>query len=203
MLPLGLFAAPSFTPALLFGVIVNMTYYGIVFVLSLYLQRALGYGPIQTGLAYLPLTATFFAVNLISGWWVGRAGSRTPMIVGGLIDAVGFALLLLLGRHSAYWLMLPAFALMPAGMGLGVPAMTTTVLASVDKARSGLASGVLNAGRQAGGAIGVAIFGALATGGAGAIVDGLRSSAMIAVASLILAAVIAMLGVRNRAAHQV
>jgi len=44
----------------------------MVFVLSLHLQRVLGYSPLQTGLAYLPLTATFFVVNIISGSWVGK-----------------------------------------------------------------------------------------------------------------------------------
>jgi MFS transporter, DHA2 family, methylenomycin A resistance protein len=182
---------------LLFGIIVNLTYYGIIFVLSLYLQRALGYGPIQAGLAYLPLTATLIVVNLVSGRWVGHAGSRMPMIIGALIDAAGFALLLSLGRHSAYWLMLPAFALMPIGMGLGVPAMTTAVLASVDKARSGLASGVLNAARQAGGAVGVAVFGTLAAGDPDAITGGLHYSAMVAVGLLVAGSAIAAMGVRR------
>ena len=91
--------------------------------------------------------------------------------------------------------MLPAFALMPAGMGLGVPAMTTAVLASVDKAQSGIAAGVLNAARQAGGAMGVALFGALAGGGQAQIVGGLHGSAKIAVGLLIAAGVVAALGV--------
>lgn len=191
MLPLGLFARPGFTPALLFGVAANLTYYGMVFVLSLYLQAVLGYGPVKAGLAYLPLTATFFAVNLVSGWWVGRAGSRLPMVAGALIDAAGFGLLLLLTARSPYWLMLPAFALLPGGMGLGVPAITTAVLASVDKAQSGIASGVLNAARQAGGAIGVALFGALVAGGREHIVPGLHASAMLAAGLLVLAALAA------------
>jgi DHA2 family methylenomycin A resistance protein-like MFS transporter len=198
LLPLGLFARPGFTPALLFGVVANLTYYGMVFVLSLYLQVVLGYGPVKAGLAYLPLTATFFVVNLISGWWVGRAGSRAPMIAGALIDAAGFALLLLLTDQSPYWLMLPAFALMPAGMGLGVPAMTTAVLAGVDKTQSGVASGVLNAARQAGGAVGVAVFGALAAGGRDHIVPGLHASAAVAAGLLVLAAGVAAVGVKAR-----
>lgn len=201
MLPLGLFARPGFTPAVLFGVIANMTYYGVVFVLSLYLQDVLGYGPVKAGLAYLPLTATFFVVNVFSGWWVGRAGSRPPMVVGALIDAAGFGLLMLLTARSPYWAMLPAFALMPSGMGLGVPAMTTAVLASVDKAQSGLASGVLNAARQAGGAVGVALFGALAAGGREHIVSGLRASAVTAVALLAVAAIIAAVGIARKPDH--
>ncbi|HLH12607.1 MAG TPA: MFS transporter [Methylovirgula sp.] len=195
MLPPVLFSEGAFTPAVLYGVVVNLTFYGMVFVLALYLQRVLGYSPLKAGLAYLPLTATFFAINVFSGWWVGRAGSRIPMMAGALIDAFGFALLLPLTGSSAYWMMLPAFLLMPTGMGLGVPAMTTSVLASVDKAQSGVASGVLNAARQAGGAIGVALFGALAGGDGQAIVAGLKGSAAIAVGLLLAASLIAWWGI--------
>ena len=199
MLPPALFARPGFTPAVLYGTIVNLTYYGMVFVLSLYLQEVLAYSPIRTGLAYLPLTATFFVVNVVSGWWVGRSGSRAPMIVGALIDALGFALLLLLGAATSYWAILPAFALMPAGMGLGVPAMTTAVLAGVDPAQTGVASGFLNAARQAGGALGVALFGAIATSDPGRITAGLHVSALIAIGLLILAALTGAAGVRKTA----
>ncbi len=82
------------------------------------------------------------------------------MVAGFLVDALGFALLLLLGPASAYWLALPAFILMPAGMGTGFPAMIGAMLGSVDRSVSGIAAAVTNAARQAGGAIGVAVFGA-------------------------------------------
>lgn len=195
MLPLGLFKHSTFSVAVAYGVIANLTYYGIIFVLSLYLQNALGYGPVQAGLAYLPLTATFFIVNIFSGWWTGHSGSRQPMVIGALIDAAGFALLLLLGAESPYVAMLPAFALLPAGMGLGVPAMTSAVLASVEKRMSGLAAGVLNAARQAGGAVGVALFGALGGEQGAGIVAGLHQSSAIAVALLVVAALIAFAGI--------
>ncbi len=195
MMPIGLFANRTFCAAVAYGVIANLTYYGIVFLLSLYLQRVLSYGPVQTGFAYLPLTATFFVVNIFSGWWVGRSGSRLPMAVGALIDASGFAVLLLLSARAGLATMLLAFALLPAGMGLGVPAMTTAVLASVDKQVSGRAAGALNAARQAGGAIGVAVFGAMAAGGGtDDIVTGLHRSALLAIVLLLLAALIAHFG---------
>jgi DHA2 family methylenomycin A resistance protein-like MFS transporter len=193
MLPLRFFKAPGFGVAVIYGVIVNMTYYGIVFLLSLYLQRVHGYSALRTGLAYLPLTATFFGVNIFSGWLVGRTGARWPMVLGALIDGAGFALFLLLGATSPYLLMLPAFALLPAGMGLGVPAMTTTVLSAVEKHAAGTASGVLNAARQAAGAIGVALFGALAGDRNDLVVGGLHRSAMISVALLLFAAMLAFI----------
>jgi DHA2 family methylenomycin A resistance protein-like MFS transporter len=91
----------------------------------------------------------------------GRTGSRAPMVLGGLIGVLGYGLLLRLGGGATFIDMLPGFVLIPAGIGLAVPAMTTAILSSVDRARSGTASAVLNAARQVGGAIGVAAFGAL------------------------------------------
>ena len=197
MLPLHFFRLPGFSAAVGYGVVVNLTYYGVVFLLSLYLQSVHGYSALRTGVAYLPLTATFFGINIFSGWLVGRTGARLPMITGALIDAGGFALLLLLAANSSYWLMLPAFALLPIGMGLGVPAMTNTVLSAVDKEWSGVASAVLNAARQAAGAIGVALFGALAGDRKENIVSGLHASAAISVLLLLGAAVIAVAGIRK------
>jgi DHA2 family methylenomycin A resistance protein-like MFS transporter len=198
MLPLELFHSPVFSGAVAYGAVVNFTYYGAVFVLSLYLQRALGYSPVMAGLAFLPLTATFFGVNILSGWWVGRSGSRLPMTVGALVDATGFALLgWVAGPHTAYLALFPIFLLLPGGMGLGVPAMTTALLADVDKEHSGIASAVLNAARQAAGAMGVAVFGSLVGDMPNQVVPGLGRSAMIAVVLLCLAAGMAAILMRR------
>jgi len=196
MLPLRLFREGPFRVAVLYGVALNLTLYGLMFILSLYLQRVLAYDAISTGLAYLPLTATLFFSNLASGHWVSRSGPRLPMMLGAGIDAVGFGLLLLTNGHSSYWTLLPGFVLIPAGMGLGVPAMTTTVMASVEKQQSGIASGVLNAARQAGGAIGVALFGALVGGDDTQVVVGLHIASMIAIGLLATAVLLAAMGLR-------
>ena len=186
---------PNFSAAVVFGVLMNLTYYGTIFALTLYLQQAHGYSAVQAGLAYLPLTGGFFLSNIVAGRMVARVGSRPPMIVGACVGAAGYFLLLRLDAHSSWWAMLPAFLLIPAGMGLAVPAMTTAILASVEKHWSGTASAVLNAARQAGGAIGVAIFGALVSGGAQHIVGGLASAALASGILLLLAAVLAWSGI--------
>jgi MFS transporter, DHA2 family, methylenomycin A resistance protein len=193
MLPLYFFRLPGFTPAIAFGVLVNCAYYGIIFVLSLYLQKALGYSTIQAGLAFLPLTGTFIVSNMVSGWMAGRIGSGAPMILGGLIGAAGYGLLDRLGSRSTLMDMLPGFILIPAGMGLAVPAMTTAILSSVDRTNSGTASAVLNAARQVGGAIGVAVFGALVSGvAAERIISGLNIAALTSAALLIIATIVAV-----------
>jgi len=194
MLPPAFFTSRTFNNAVGYGAIVNFTYYGVVFVLSLYLQRALHYSPVEAGLAFLPLTATFFVTNLISGWWVGRAGSRRPMIFGALVAAAAYALLgAVAGASVSYWKLGAAFVLIPLGMGLGVPAMTAAILGDVPKERAGTASAVLNSARQAAGAMGVAVFGALAGEEPAHLVSGLRISALAAAIMLIGAMVLARL----------
>ena len=194
MLPLEVLRRPAFGAAIGFGVIVNLAYYGTVFVLALYLQDAHHWSPLQAGLAFLPLTATFILSNLASGWAAGRFGPRAPMAVGAAVGAVGYALLVGLDARSPFLAMLPGFLLIPMGMGFGVPAMTTAILASVGPAWSGTASAVLNAARQAGGAVGVAVFG-LAAGALGP-VAGLQVSAVASGLLLVLASGLAALWVR-------
>jgi DHA2 family methylenomycin A resistance protein-like MFS transporter len=117
------------------------------------------------------------------------------MIAGALIDAAGFAALCFVDASTPIVALLLPFLLIPTGMGLAVPAMTTAMLGTVAPERAGTASAVLNTARQAAGAIGVAAFGALASHAALAesaqIVVGVRASAAVSVALLLLAAVMA------------
>lgn len=184
MLPLGLFAARGFSGAVLFGVLVNFAYYGVIFTFSIYLQQERGYPALQAGLIFLPLTGTFIFSNIASGWLQARMGPRLPMIAGGLIGAGGYALLGLfgIGGEAGFMAMLPGLLLIPGGMGLAVPAMTTSILAAVERSQAGTASAVLNTARQVGGAMGVAIFGAM---------HDTRLALAIASALLLLAAVLA------------
>lgn len=194
MLPLSLFAGRSFSAAVLFGICVNMTYYGMVFVLSLYLQRVRGYTALQAGLAFLPLTGGFLISNVASGWVVGRFGVRVPMIAGAITAGLGYGLLHLVDASTPLIGLLLPFVLIPSGMGLAVPAMTTAVLASAQASRAGTASAVLNTARQAGGAVGVAAFGALASGAAATqIVSGMQAATAISVGLLAFAGVISCL----------
>lgn len=202
MLPLALLRNRTFSAAVLFGICVNLTYYGTVFVLALYLQHARGQTPLQAGLAFLPLTGGFLLSNVASGWAVARYGTRGPMIVGALIAGLGYALLVPVTATTPLAAILLPFLLIPSGMGLAVPAMTTTVLASVEPARAGTASAALNTARQAGGAVGVAAFGELAGSGLGAeVVTGLRVEAAISAALLLTAAWLARRVPRGRG-HQ-
>lgn len=193
MIPLKLFHEFEFTGAVLFGVLVNFAYYGVIFVLSLYLQIARNYSPVEAGLAFLPLTGTLILSNIASGWMSGRYGLHVAMMTGGMIGSIGYALLATIGigPDVSFVYMLPGLILIPAGMGLAVPAMTTSVLSCVPNSFGGTASAILNAARQIGGAVGVAILGALGSSGlvdqnAGGVHTTLITSAVVLLAATTL-----------------
>jgi DHA2 family methylenomycin A resistance protein-like MFS transporter len=201
MLPLGLFRQVPFSGAVLFGVCMNFSYYGVIFVLSFYLQKVRGFSVMHAGLVFLPLTGTFLFSNIVSGWLQSRVGVRLPMILGGLIGAAGYALLGWIGisQDATFLQMLPGLALIPAGMGLGVPAMTTSILSSVERKQAGTASAVLNTARQVGGAMGVALFGALVAGdSAERILHGVRNAMTVSTNLLLLAALLGFLCIASQ-----
>ncbi len=186
MLPLNLFNSVSFNVLLLLGAVLNGFYYGTVFILSLYLQNILHYPPLTAGLAFLPLTAGFVISNLLRGNIINRYGIRTPILTGLTLFTLGFAGLFTASMHTSFWQLSLPFLLISLGMGLAVPAMTNGILSSVDKTLSGTASAALNTVRQAAGAIGVAVFGAIAAGGGAAVLHAITVSITTAIVCTLL-----------------
>lgn len=193
VLPLGFFRLPGFTATTVVGFVLNFTLYGAIFVFNLFLQQLAGYPPVQSGLAFLPFPVVLFAANLSAGLLVATFGPRLPMTVGLSIAAVGFAMLSTLRPGMPWVEMLPGLVVIPAGIGTAVPAMTAALLGAVPRPRAGVASGVLNTVRQAGGAIGVALSGnLLASNG----IAGIHVSFHLAVGLLGVSALIALVGTR-------
>jgi len=194
MLPLDFFRQPTFTAVTLVGLLVNFTLYGVIFILSLYLQRIHGYSPVISGLAFLPFPMVLLISNLTAGWIAKVSDLRSPMVIGLLVGATGYWLLHAIDSNTPYPQMLWGLIVIPLGVGLAVPCMTTALLTTVPASRSGMAAGVLNSVRQAGGALGVAVFGALLNEKA---IYGAQLSLSISTGLLILATVIAAVGIRR------
>jgi DHA2 family methylenomycin A resistance protein-like MFS transporter len=190
ILPLNLFGSARFNVLLFLGAVLNGSYYGSVFVLSLYLQNVLHYSSVTAGLAFLPLTLGFVVTNLVSGKVIHRFGIGRSILAGLAGFALGFAGLFAAGPATIYIVLFVPFLLMPVGMGLVVPAMITGILGSVDRSLSGTASAILNTVRQTGGAIGVAAFGALAAGGTVSLVEAIPLIAAIAIGLIILSMIL-------------
>jgi MFS transporter, DHA2 family, methylenomycin A resistance protein len=185
MLPLGLFRSATFAGASAIGLLVNVAFYGLIFVLSLFFQRGQHLSSLQTGLSFAPMTAAIMAGNLLAGKVTPVLGPRRLIASGSLLMAAGCATLLGADTQTAYVALLTQMLAIGFGLGLIVPAMTASLLGSIDRTRTGIASGTLNSARQTGSMIGVALFGSLIAGG-GRLVPGLHIALVIATA-LVLA----------------
>jgi EmrB/QacA subfamily drug resistance transporter len=136
---------------------------GFQFTAALYLQRALGYAPAQTGFALLPITLTIALVSLTtSGRLIARSGARTVLLVGEILLVAGLLLLTRPPVGSYVVDVLPSMLVLGVGAGLALPAVTTLMMSDATPEDAGLASGLANTSQQVGGALGTALLAALA-----------------------------------------
>ena len=163
MLPLELLAGTTTRAVAAIAVLVNVGFYGLIFVVSLYFQRTEGRSPLASGLCFAPMTAVVLTTNLLAGPAARRFGPPVVLVAGTLAAAVGYAGLLVVGPNTPFAELVAHMVTVGAGLGLVVPAMTTVMLASLPKERSGIASATLNTLRLVGRVIGVALYGALVT----------------------------------------
>ena len=146
------------------GALFNLCLYGALICVSLFLQEARHESALATGLLILPMSVAVAAGSLASGWLTARFGPRRPMIAGLTLAAAGAAVLATVGETTPL-AVLVAGSVVLGLTSLAMPAMTAAVVGTAGPENAGVASGVLNAARQAGGALGVAVLGALLVGG--------------------------------------
>src|SRR2546421_11685723 len=161
MLGVTLFRQPAFLGVSIATFCIGAGMFALFPYLSIYLQDVLGYGPLGAGVRFLPLTAFVFAVPIVMRRFAPAASFRLLLSVGMVLVAV--ALLLMHGlTPSSQWTALLA-GLIVAGIGIGLanPAIAAAALRVVDPARTGMASGINNAFRLGGVAVGVAALGAV------------------------------------------
>jgi len=161
MIPLGLFRSRTVLLCAAAGFAVNGTFYGLIFVFSLFFQRVLGLSPVDAGLMFLPMTALVSVTNLASARIAARSGPRRPIWTGLLGATAGLSALVAVSGTTDRYLL--AGLLVPVGLGLGlaVPSLTAMLLETLPGSQAGLAAGVYNSVRQVGGTVAVAVFGAL------------------------------------------
>ncbi len=134
------------------------------FFLSLYMGSVLGYTPLETGSAYLPLCFGVGVAAGVAGKLTGRFGTRPLIVTGMLIAAAGIYLLSRIPVDGTYVAdLLPGLLITSVGLGFAFVAVTTAANANVPAERAGLAASMLNASQQLGGALGLAILTAVAT----------------------------------------
>ncbi|RFB80079.1 MFS transporter [Methylovirgula sp. 4M-Z18] len=198
MLPLQLFRHPVFAAATLIGCVNNAAYYGTTFILSLYFRNQLGMSALDTGLAFVPMTGLIAIINVLVGRMAAHTGTRLPIVIGFVMASLGYgAFAWQIGPQAHYADLWWTLLLMGSGTAFVVPPMIAALVGTVERANAGIASGVLNALRQTGGAVGVAVFG-VAAGDTS--VAGMRVALLIACAAGLAAAAIALVFMPSRKA---
>lgn len=166
LMPLGLFRLRNLATANVVGVLWAAAMFAWFFILALYLQRVLGYSPMQVGLAFLPTNLIMGAFSLgLSARLVMRFGIKRPLVAGLLVAACGLALLVRAPVDGGFvGDVLPAMLLLGFGAGIAFNPLLLAAMSDVSPNDSGLASGVVNTAFMMGGALGLAILASLAAG---------------------------------------
>jgi MFS family permease len=180
------------------------------FFLSLYMQNVLGYSPSHTGLAYLPLTAGFMISAGIATPLVPRIGTKPVIALGALTAAGGLYFLSHVPVDGAFLAdLLPGILIVALGAGAVFTGVTTAATDGVPENDAGIASGLLNASMQFGGAFGLAVLSGVATdrtsavlgsgdGLPGALTAGFQRAFLIGAVVVLAAAVVAVFAGKPR-----
>ncbi|MBB4682815.1 MFS transporter [Amycolatopsis jiangsuensis] len=161
MLPPALLRSPQTTGANVVSAAMNFVGLGSILVLTLYLQGVLRATPMNAAAGLLPLFVPLAVLGPVSGRLTARFGPLPPMLAGLVLGALGMLNLLRLAPSGGYAEVLPTLLGLGLGMGLLTAAVVTAAVDGAPAGRAGIAGGMNNAARQAGGALGVAVFGAV------------------------------------------
>ena len=161
MLDLTLFRSGTYTGANVSMLLVALSMFGVFFFVSLYMQNVLGYSAVQAGAAFLPMTVLIILIAPIAGKASDRFGSRWLMTIGMVLLGVQLLYFSQLTTTSDFWNLLPGFILGGFGMAMAMTPTAAAAIRAVPVHKSGVGSAVLNAMRQVGGSIGIALMGAI------------------------------------------
>jgi EmrB/QacA subfamily drug resistance transporter len=161
MLDLSLFKNRTFAGANSVMLLIGLAMFGVFFYVSLYLQKIIGYSPIQTGASFLPWTVLIIVIAPQAGRLSDRIGPRWIVTSGMVLVAGSLFLFSRMGADETFWGLLPAMLLGGIGMSLCMAPTTATAMGSVPRDKAGVGSAVLNSMRQVGGSLGIALMGAI------------------------------------------
>jgi EmrB/QacA subfamily drug resistance transporter len=163
LMPLSILRLPRLRAANLVIALLYAAVFSMWFFLTLYMQQVLHYSAVRAGLSFLPMTLSVALASTFAPRLVARFGVRPVLTAGMLSAAAGLALLTGVGPGSGYLSnVLPGGVLGAAGLGLSLVPATIAAVQGIAPAQSGLASGLLNTSRLAGGALGLAALSTIA-----------------------------------------
>lgn len=222
MLELALFRNRQFVSGTLVYGLAYVALAGVFFFMTLLFQNVRGWSALQTGLSWLPLNLPFLMVTPFAGRISRALGPGHMSSLGVGLAALGVAILAALGADAAYGQAVAGYVLLGFGFGLLVPAVSSAAMGAVPRAHSGVGSGVLNTSRQVGASVGLAVLGSISVAAVSrawdgpadmvqqvagaevastqahdAFLAGLHAGLWAAAAALLVAAAIAVAGLRT------
>lgn len=217
MLDLSLFRDGAFAGANVVSLLSFLALFGVFFFVSIYLQNILGYSALETGATFLPFSVLVAVAVPIAGMLTDRMGPRWPMAAGMASLGLGLLLQSRLGLDSTFWDLLPGLVLGGIGIGLTIAPANAAVLGAAPDDKAGVASAVVNTFRQTGGALGIAIMGAIVASQIGgrqigdpalpaAFVRGFQDALLLASVAAFAGAVVAAVTIGTRrglASHEI
>jgi EmrB/QacA subfamily drug resistance transporter len=207
MLDISLFRNGTFAGANLVMTLVALAMFGVFFFVSLYMQNILGYSATKAGATFLPMTILIILVAPAAGKFSDRVGSRWLMGAGMLLVSISLAIFSQLERTSGFWDLFPGLIVGGLGMALTMTPTTSAAMGAVPVDKAGVGSAVLNSSRQIGGALGIAVMGAIVAaslkvpptnpGAADQFMTGFHHALLAAAGVALTGAVVAVATVRN------
>jgi EmrB/QacA subfamily drug resistance transporter len=161
MLDLRFFRNPQFAAAASSISLVFFVMFGMIFVMTQYLQLVLGYSPLGAGVRMLPWAAMYMISTRRSARFVERFGQRVVVSWGMVVVAAGLAILALSGLQANYPLLALSLVVSAAGMGMVTAPSTGAIIVALPLNKAGVGSAVNDTTRELGGALGVAVMGSL------------------------------------------
>ncbi|MGZ4192483.1 MAG: MFS transporter [Solirubrobacteraceae bacterium] len=165
LVPLRIFQSRNVTGANVVQGLMIAGMFGMFFLGAVYMQRVLGYDPLQVGLAYLPVALSIGALSLfVTPRLNMRIGPRATLLPGLTLMAAGLLLFASAPVHAGYVAhLLPSMLLLGLGAGLSFPSLMTVAMSGARPTEAGLASGLVNTSMQVGGALGLAVLATLSS----------------------------------------
>jgi DHA2 family methylenomycin A resistance protein-like MFS transporter len=204
LVPLRFFRNPVFSAALTIAGLMTFGMYALLFLMPLYFQTMRGASALMAGLQMLPMSASFVVVSQLTGHMTNAVGPRMVMTGGMGCMGLGAILLAFVGESTSVWLIAAALLVVGVGLGLNTSPVNGVAVASVPKARSGTASGLLNTARMIGATMGIAILGALfaafagqEAAASGGFLPGLRAALLVGGSAELVGAVVAFAFIRR------
>jgi predicted MFS family arabinose efflux permease len=158
------FRSPPFAGATLIAVAAYATLGGFLFLNTLYLQNVRGYSALEAGLLTIPMAAMLGVFATVSGRLVAARGPRLSLALAGPALAIAALMFVGLGAHTPVWYLIVAYLIFGTGSGLVAAPITNTALSGMPVDQAGVAGAIASTSRQFGGALGVAVVGAIVAG---------------------------------------